>query len=80
MIFGKDDCPHTQKAISDFKEKHRSFIYINVDKDPHGLKKLLEYSNDQYIVPVIVNVDEAVSYTHLREHETDSYIVCPILN
>ena len=58
MIFGIDDCPHTQKAISDFKEKHRSFIYINVDKDPHGLKKLLEYSNDQYIVPVIVNVDE----------------------
>ena len=58
MIFGKDDCPHTQKAITDFKDKHRSFIYINVDKDPHGLKKLLEYSNDQYIVPVIVNVDE----------------------
>ena len=49
MIFGKDDCPHTQKALDSF---------INVDKDPDGLKRLLEYSNDQYVVPVIVNVDE----------------------
>ena len=58
MIFGKDDCPHTQKALAAFKEQHKSFAYVNVDKDPQGLKKLLEYSNDQYIVPVIVNVTE----------------------
>ena len=58
MIFGKDDCPHTQKALDSFKKKSRSFVYINVDKDPDGLKRLLEYSNDQYVVPVIVNVDE----------------------
>ena len=58
MIFGKDDCPHTQKAVEAFKRQHKSFAYINVDKDPQGLKKLLEYSNDQYVVPVIVNVTE----------------------
>ncbi len=58
MIFGKDDCPHTQKALADFKKQHKSFVYVNVDKDPQGLKRLLEYSNDQYVVPVIVNVDE----------------------
>lgn len=58
MIFGKDDCPHTQKAIVDFKKQNRSFVYINVDKNEQGLKKLLEYSNGQYVVPVIVNVDE----------------------
>ena len=66
MIFGKDDCTHTQKAIQDYKKQHKSFMYINVDKNPHGLKKLLEYSNDKYIVPVIVNVDEGnveIGYT-----------------
>jgi glutaredoxin len=58
MIFGKDDCPHTQKALAAFKKQHKSFVYVNVDKDQDGLKRLLDYSNDQYVVPVIVNVDE----------------------
>ena len=31
---------------------------INVDTNPHGLEKMLEYSNDKYVVPVIVEVDE----------------------
>ena len=66
MLFGKDDCPHTQKARKDFLQQNRSFIYINVDKDPHGMEKLLEYSDGKYIVPVIVNVDEGnveIGYT-----------------
>lgn len=66
MIFGKDDCPHTQKALKDFKELRRSFMYVNVDNNPHGLKKMLEYTNDQYVVPVIVDVDEGnveIGYT-----------------
>ena len=49
MIFGKDDCPHTQKAISDFKTKHRSFIYINVDKllsDKEALQKQIIKSQE----------------------------------
>lgn len=58
MIFGKDDCPHTQKARKDFKEKCIPFAYINVDNNPHGLKKMLEYSNGDYVVPVIVDVDK----------------------
>jgi len=58
MIFGKEDCPHTQKVLIDFKNQHRSFVFVNVDKDPQGLKKLLEYTDDKYMVPVIVNADE----------------------
>ena len=57
MIFGKEDCPHTLKVVEDFKKQHRSFAFINVDKDPQGLKKLLEYTDDKYLVPVIVNAD-----------------------
>ncbi len=66
MIFGKDDCPHTKKAVAEYKRKCVPFVYINVDKNPHGLEKMLEYSNGQYVVPVIVNVDEGnveIGYT-----------------
>ena len=66
IIFGKDDCPHTQKARADFLKQHKSFIYVNVEKNPQGLKKLLEYTDGQHIVPVIVNVDEGnaeIGYT-----------------
>jgi len=58
MIFGKKDCQYTQKAIKDFKQKCASYIFIDVESNPHGLKKMLEYSNDKYVVPVIVEVDE----------------------
>ncbi|PIQ97238.1 MAG: hypothetical protein COV67_05375 [Nitrospinae bacterium CG11_big_fil_rev_8_21_14_0_20_56_8] len=66
MLFGKKDCPHTQKALEDFKKQHRSFIYIDVENNPHGLDRLLEYTDGKYIVPVIVNVDEGnveIGYT-----------------
>tara|TARA_B110000467_G_C18143396_1_gene380049 strand:- start:97 stop:303 length:207 start_codon:yes stop_codon:yes gene_type:complete len=58
MIFGKRDCPHTQKALADYKKELKSFIFIDVDSNPRGMEQLLEYSNGKYIVPVIVNVDE----------------------
>ncbi len=66
MIFGKNDGPHTQNARADFKKKCIPFIYVNVDNDPHGLQKMLEYSNGEYVVPVIVDVDEGnveIGYT-----------------
>lgn len=66
MIFGKNDCPHTKKAREDFLKQNKSFVYVNVDSDSKGLEKLLEYTNGQYIVPVIVDVDEGnaeIGYT-----------------
>ena len=66
MIFGKKDCPHTQKALVDYKKALKSFIFIDVDNNDRGLEQLLEYSNGKYIVPVIVNVDEGnveIGYT-----------------
>lgn len=66
MIFGKRDCPHTQKALADYKKELKSFIFIDVDNNPRGLEQLLEYSNGKHIVPVIVNVDEGnveIGYT-----------------
>ena len=66
MIFGKDDCPYTTKARQDYKKQCKPFIYVNVDSNPQGLEKMLEYSNGDYVVPVIVNVDEGnveIGYT-----------------
>jgi hypothetical protein len=66
MIFGKKDCPHTQKALADYKKELKSFMFIDVDNNPRGLEQLLEYSNGKYIVPVIVNIDEGnveIGYT-----------------
>ena len=37
---------------------------------------------DEFVVPFVVTKDgaaKAVSYTHLRAHETDSYLVCRLL-
>ena len=45
---------------------NRSFVYINVVTNSHGLEKLLEYTEGKYIVPVIVDVDEGnveIGYT-----------------
>ncbi len=66
MIFGKDDCPHTQKARADFKKQCKSFLYVNVDKDPKALETMLEYSNGQHMVPIIVDVEKGnveIGYT-----------------
>ena len=66
MIFGKKDCPHTQKALADYKKELKSFMFIDVDNNPRGMEQLLEYSNGKHIVPVIVNVDEGnveIGYT-----------------
>ena len=41
IIFGKDDCPHTQNARQDFLKQHKTFVYVNVMSNPQGLKKLL---------------------------------------
>ena len=66
MIFGKEDCPHTRRALDDFKKMNRAFVYVNVDTNAHGLEKLLEYTDGKYVVPVIVEVDEGnveIGYT-----------------
>ncbi len=66
MIFGKDDCPHTQKARADFKKQCKPFIYINVETNPKGMEQLLGYTDGKYMVPVIVDVDKGdveIGYT-----------------
>ena len=44
-----------------------------------GLVKLLLYFERKHRKATILRRAEAVSYTHLRAHETDSYLVCRLL-
>ena len=66
MIYGKKDCPHTQKAREDFTKQGKPFMFVDVDSNSQGLEQLLEYSNGKYIVPIIVDVDKGdveIGYT-----------------
>ena len=66
MIYGKKDCPHTQKAREDFTKQGKPHMFVDVDNNPQGLEQLLEYSNGKYIVPIIVDVDKGnveIGYT-----------------
>ena len=51
-IFGKDSCPYTNAAVLAYRSK--GAVYHNVKKDPAQLARMLEYSNGQRRVPVIV--------------------------
>ncbi len=54
LIFGKDDCPYTSDARSDYKRRNIPFDYINVVREEGALEKMLKYSGGKRSVPVIV--------------------------
>jgi len=54
LIFGKDSCPYTSEARSDYEKSGKPFQYVNVLKDNADLKRMLEYSKGVREVPVIV--------------------------
>jgi len=58
FIFGKDTWPYTQAARDDFQRRQVSFEYVNVKKDPAGLRRMLEFSKGRRAVPVIVDGDQ----------------------
>lgn len=51
-IFGKDSCPYTAAAVDAYRPK--GAVYHNVKKDPAQMARMLEFSNGQRRVPVIV--------------------------
>jgi glutaredoxin len=54
MIYGKDGCPYTGAAKSDYAKRGYTVQYFNAKADPERLKELLAYSSGQRKVPVIV--------------------------
>ena len=54
LIYGKDTWPFTNSAREAYAKKGIEFDYINVIEDPLKLDEMLEYSNGNRKVPVII--------------------------
>src|SRR5665647_3794814 len=52
---------------------------IGIDITRQRAKSLNEFDGTPFDYVVTMCADAAVSYTHLRAHETDSYLVCRLL-
>ncbi|MBI5560877.1 MAG: glutaredoxin family protein [Deltaproteobacteria bacterium] len=57
LIFGKDTCPYTVAAREDYAKRGFEVEYVNVEKDPKGMKKMFTFSGGKR-VPVIIEKAE----------------------
>lgn len=55
VIFGKEHCPYTTAAISDYKERGVEVEYVDVKKSRADMDRMLSFSGGHRRVPVIVD-------------------------
>ena len=58
IIYTKDGCPYCAAAMKHYTDEGIAFKEINVHRTEGAQEKVLELSNGQRIVPVIVEKDE----------------------
>ena len=58
LIYGKESCPYTTRARKEFAERGVAFTYIDAQKDPIALKRMLALTDGDRRIPVIVTGDE----------------------
>ena len=54
LIFGKENCPYTQRARQDYAARKVPFEYVDVKKNRADMDRMLELSGGVRRVPVIV--------------------------
>ena len=54
LIFGKENCPYTRRAIEDYAVRDIDFQYIDVRATRDDMDRMLGYTNGVRRVPVIV--------------------------
>ena len=54
LIFGKDNCPYTSRARTDYTNRNIPFEYIDVLGDSASMKKMIGLAGGKREVPVIV--------------------------
>ena len=54
LIFGKENCPYTQRAREDYAARQVEFQYVDVKKSRADLDRMLELSGGVRRVPVIL--------------------------
>ena len=61
VIFGKDNCPYTERARRDFEARSVEVQYVDVKKDRGDLARMLELSGGVRRVPVILEENGKVT-------------------
>jgi glutaredoxin len=54
VIYGKDSCPYTADAVASHRAKGAAVDYVNVQRDPAALERMLALTGGARRVPVIV--------------------------
>jgi glutaredoxin 3 len=55
LIYGKENCPYTQRAREDYAARNVEFQYVDVKKNRTDLDRMLELAGGIRRVPVIVD-------------------------
>jgi glutaredoxin 3 len=55
LIYGKENCPYTQRAREDCAARNVEFQYVDVKKNRADLDRMLELAGGVRRVPVIVD-------------------------
>ena len=61
LIFGKENCPYTQRARQDYTDRHVDFEYVDVKKSRADMDRMLELSGGIRRVPVILEANGKVT-------------------
>ena len=60
LIFGKDTWPYTTAAREAYEKQGKTVRYVNVISNPDEMDSMLEYSEGDRKVPVIVEDNEVI--------------------
>ena len=61
VIYGKENCPYTQRARQDYAARNIEFQYVDVKKSRNDMDRMLELSGGVRRVPVIVEENGKVN-------------------
>ena len=61
LIFGKANCPYTQRAREDYTTRQVEFEYVDVKKNRADMERMLELSGGIRRVPVILEANGKVT-------------------
>jgi glutaredoxin len=61
LIYGKENCPYTQRARQDYEARNVAFEFVDVKKSRADLDRMLELSDGIRRVPVILEENGKVT-------------------
>lgn len=53
-VYGAKHCQYTNDLVEELEWQGQAFVYFDVDKDSAALQKMLELTQNQRAIPVLV--------------------------